>query len=98
MKLALRWLGHPEWDATVLNQNTVTNAKKTLLSWLENASQSFMQRLITDAEPRVWHTCDAEGKLWWHAHDSVTGRSLYNASEAEIRIWLEQRHNLALMD
>lgn len=98
MKLALRWLGHQEWDATAPNQNTFTDAKKTLLSLLEQASQSFMQRLMADAEPRVWHTCDAEGNLWWHAHDSVTGRSLHNASEAEVRIWLEQRYNPAIMD
>jgi hypothetical protein len=107
MKLALRRFRHQPfgqqesgqqaWGTTALTHNASSEAKKadaneTLLSWLERAAQAFMQRLVADAEPHVWYTRDAEGNLWWHAHDSVTGRSLYDASEAEMRIWLEQRH------
>lgn len=98
MKLALRWLGHQQWDATAPNQNASNDAKQTLLSWLERAAQSFMQRLVADAEPRVWYTCDAKANLWWHAHDPVTGRSLYDASEAEMRVWIEQRYHPTLAD
>ena len=109
MKLALRRFGQQQsgqqqWNATASqpsaspNHGTSNDAQETLLGWLERAAQSFMQRLMVDAEPRVWYTCDAEGKLWWHAYDSTTGRSLYDASEAEIRIWLEQRHYPSLVN
>ncbi|PSB35663.1 hypothetical protein [Stenomitos frigidus] len=96
MKLALR-RGQQQWDLAAPN-HTASNddAKETVLAWLEQASQAFMQRLIADAEPRVWYSCDAEGRLWWHAHDPVTGRSLSNATEAEMRSWIEQRHASAL--
>ena len=98
MKLALRQLGHSQWNATASTHTVSNPVKETLLVWLERVAQSFIQRLMADAEPRVWYTCDAEGHLWWHAHDPVTGRSLYDASEAEIRAWLEQRHYPSLVD
>ena len=95
MKLALRQFGQPQWGTTAAKHNSFNAthaAKEALLAWLERLAQSFVQRLMADAAPRVWHTCDAEGNLWWHAHDPVIGRSLYDASEAELRIWIEQRH------
>ena len=107
MKLALRRFGHSQssrqlWQATVPKHTASTDAKKiaakeTLFSWLERAARAFVQRLVADAEPQVWYTCDAEGNLWWHAYDPITGRSLYDASEAEIRVWIEQRHSSALI-
>jgi hypothetical protein len=91
MKLALRWFGHQSWEL-LPKETGFSKIKDAPLSWVEQASQFVVKRLRVDAEPRVWHTCDAEGNLWWHAHDAVTGRSLYDASESEMRIWLEQRY------
>jgi hypothetical protein len=62
------------------------------MQWVEQVSQFIVQRLVADVEPHVWYTCDAEGRLWWHAHDPVTGRSLTHVSEAEMRAWIEQRY------
>ena len=72
MKLALRRFNHQQWGATAPQQNPFKaphTAKATLPSWLERMAQSFMERLMADAEPKVWYTCDAEGNLWWHVHD-----------------------------
>lgn len=91
MKLALRWFGHQSW-ASFPQQDTFNQSNRSSMSWLEQAAQFFVQRLMADAEPRVWHTCDAEGYIWWHAHDPVTGRSLHDVSEAEMRAWIEQRY------
>lgn len=93
MKLALRWFGQRAWE---LPKPASTAVRHTPLSWVEQASQFFVKRLMADAEPRVWSTCDAEGNLWWHAHDAVTRRSLYDASESEMRTWLEQRYTARL--
>jgi hypothetical protein len=90
MRLALRWFGQEQWEAT--SQNVATKAKSATSNWLERAAQRFVQRLMTDAEPQVWQTTDANGKRWWNAHDPATGRSLYNVPEAEMRAWLEQRY------
>jgi hypothetical protein len=103
MKLALRRFSHSQsgrqqWKATAPQHTASADAKETLLAWLERAARAFMQRLVVDAEPRVWYTCDGEGNLWWHAYDPITGRSLYDVSEAEIRVWIEQRHYPALAD
>ena len=102
MKLALRRLGHQplgqQWKATAPKRNAANAAETnaTLLNWLERVAQAFRRQLMVDAEPRVWYTCDAEGHLWWHAYEPMTRRSLYDASEAEMRVWLEQRHYSAL--
>ena len=47
---------------------------------------------MTDAEPQVWQTTDADGQRWRNAHDPATSRSLYNVPEAKMRTWLEQRY------
>lgn len=90
MRLALRWF-EQQWETTP-KQSAATHLKQLVLTWLEQAAQRFVQRLMTDAEPQVWQTTDADGKRWWNAHDPATSRSLYNVPEAEMRAWLEQRY------
>lgn len=42
-------------------------------------------------EPRIRQHCDRQGKEWWLAYDPVCNRTVYLASEAEARVWLDQR-------
>lgn len=48
--------------------------------------------LLSSDEPRVWPTHDRSGQVWWHGYDPATGRSVNYVTEAEIRVWIEQRH------
>lgn len=100
MKLALQWLAHRFDRPTGRTQPKQTTsgdrAQPSLMKWVEQASQFIVERLVADAEPHVWYTCDADGRLWWHAHDPVTGRSLNHVSEAEMRAWIEQRYTATL--
>lgn len=46
-----------------------------------------------DSEPRVWYDCDRMGNTWWSALDPVTGRTINQVSESEMRVWIERRHH-----
>jgi hypothetical protein len=43
-------------------------------------------------EPQLWTTKDRDGNISWHAYDPVSGHSISQNSEDEMRIWLEQRY------
>ncbi|HIK41327.1 hypothetical protein [Thermoleptolyngbya sp. M55_K2018_002] len=45
-------------------------------------------------EPRVWQTGDRSGNLVWHVYDPTSNCSATFASEAEVRVWLEERYQL----
>ncbi len=43
-------------------------------------------------EPRIWTRTDHLGQTWWYARDPITDQRLTQASEAEVRVWLESRY------
>ena len=58
--------------------------------------QRIWQLVITtsrDSEPRVWYDRDCMGNTWWSALDPVTGRTINQVSESEMRAWIERRHH-----
>ena len=53
----------------------------------------FMTTTSRDSEPRVWCNYDSMGNICWSALDPVTGRTIKQVSESEIRVWIERRHH-----
>jgi len=49
--------------------------------------------LSTSDEPRIWTRTDRLGRVWWYARDPVTGNSLAQASEQDVRAWIEERYH-----
>lgn len=41
---------------------------------------------------QVWQKKDRYGRSYWQAYDSATDKKISLASEAEMRIWIEQRY------
>lgn len=66
--------------------------KPSFSSILKNIWQQFLGAMARGNEPRVWQRRDRTGKTWWHGYDPVSGRSTCLASEAEMRMWLEERY------
>ncbi|MFE4108193.1 hypothetical protein [Almyronema epifaneia] len=60
---------------------------RSLVKWL----QSTCWR---SPDVEIWQVRDRDGRIWWHGHDPVSGRSIHAVTEAEIRCWLEQRWHL----
>jgi hypothetical protein len=45
---------------------------------------------LSSSEPEV-HQVMEGGRVWWYAHDPLTGQSTYLESEEEVQVWLEER-------
>ena len=54
--------------------------------------QHLLAILIKDNDLQIWQTSDSFGNNWWHAYDPATGRSTSVDSEADMRVWIEQRY------
>ncbi|HBB31312.1 MAG TPA: hypothetical protein DDZ80_21935 [Cyanobacteria bacterium UBA8803] len=66
--------------------------KTQLFSTFKSIWQQILKQLTKANEPQVWQSSDRMGKTYWHGYDPVTGSSVSRASEAEMRIWVEERY------
>jgi hypothetical protein len=71
-------------------QKRVKNSK--FLSALHRIWQHLLTILTKGNDLQVWQTSDRFGNTWWNAYDPATGRSTSLASEAEMRVWIEERY------
>lgn len=60
-------------------------------SWLSQVWHSLMRAIMVRSEPYVKPIVTRSGQIWWYLYDPMSGQSTYCASEAEARVWLEQR-------
>lgn len=65
---------------------------RKLFSWLNRIGQHLATALFQGQEPKIWQSTDRFGQTWWHAYDPVKDRFVSRDSEAEMRIWLEERY------
>lgn len=54
--------------------------------------QRLIRALTSGNELQVWKTTDRHGHTYWQAYDPATDRSTSLGSEAEMRMWIEQRY------
>jgi len=59
---------------------------------LQRIGQWFAQVTSRRLELRVWQTRHRD-RGYWHAYDPLTGQAACFGSEAEMRIWIEQRYS-----
>ncbi|MFP4008755.1 MAG: hypothetical protein ACLFV6_12225 [Spirulinaceae cyanobacterium] len=50
------------------------------------------ETLVLTQEPKIWLKRDREGLMYWEAFDPVNQTRDYFATEADVRVWLEQRY------
>jgi hypothetical protein len=68
------------------------SAKPSLQHKLINLFHSASAYFTLVSEPSVWETTNAAGYSQWNAYDPTTRTAIAGVSEAEIRVWLEERH------
>ena len=71
--------------------------QKTKISILRSESlkailEKLIQALTRSHELQVWRKIDRNGNAYWQAFDPKTRKSTSLNSEAEMRIWIEQRY------
>ncbi len=62
--------------------------KQTDLVW-----RSWLRWLTTRTDIQIQKKSDRAGHLYWQVYDPLTHKHLNFSSEAEVRIWLEQRYH-----
>lgn len=91
MKFAVRQLTN--WSLRSRLRKTKKKQRQfTLRLTLISVWQFLSRALVKETELQVWCTYDNRGRLWWSAYDPNTGRLIKQISEAQMRVWLEQRH------
>lgn len=73
------------------SSNSQNNSSKGLSARLCNLLQVLVAQLSGSSEPYVWEGKASNGQRVWNALDRSTGKIIRNASETEMRIWLERR-------
>jgi len=53
--------------------------------------QQWMRYLTTPPDFNVWQHRNPAGHLYWHVYDPHTNQSACFSSEAEVKLWIEQR-------
>lgn len=80
------------YQPITLAQHGSQPAKLSLQQKLINLFHSASAYFTVVSEPSVWETTNAAGYLQWNAYDPTTQTAIAGVSEAEIRVWLEERH------
>lgn len=83
----------PKLLEQILNQAEPNSSKNKLVSTINSIGQRLVAVMTKEQDLQVWQSSDRSGKTWWHGYDPVTGRSVCRDSEAEMRIWLEERYD-----
>ncbi|MFB2895737.1 hypothetical protein ACE1CI_22750 [Aerosakkonemataceae cyanobacterium BLCC-F50] len=66
------------------------NAK--LATFINKICEGFVTLINHASELKVWQSRDRKGHTWWNAYDPTTGNSISLDSEAEMRMWIEDRY------
>ncbi|MGL5922353.1 hypothetical protein [Chroococcidiopsis sp.] len=72
-----------------------TQKKRISLLFVENFKvilEKLVRALTRGHELQVWRKKDRNGNPYWQAFDPKTRKSTSLSSEAEMRIWIEQRY------
>ncbi len=67
-----------------------------LSSILTDLGRRMAHALSDRTEPQICRMSDRQGVVSWYVYDPTTATDSYFESEADVRIWLESRHNRPL--
>lgn len=69
-----------------------TKISLSLFDKFQALVRNLIQTLTCGHELQVWRKTDRDGNAYWQAFDPKTRKSTRLSSEAEMRIWIEQRY------
>ena len=92
MKLATAFLDNQSRELRDNTENQLKEYTPQFLSFLNKFWQNLVKAIVSGKELRVWQKSDRSGNTEWHAYDPATGRSTCVASDAALRMWIEQQY------
>lgn len=87
MKSPLSYQAYQQLELISSEEST----NKPISGKLRNIWQSLITYLAGSSEPYVWKAQTSKG-LQWKVFDPIAQRQLTFNSEADVRVWLEERH------
>jgi hypothetical protein len=66
---------------------------QSILSLIEKLWQNAIAALAKEPELKVWQKQDRHGRIYWHAYDPLTDKSVSFDSEAVMRCWIESSYS-----
>lgn len=78
-----------------ISHNTAKNNSsifKNIQLKIESFLNTICAPIVAGKEPKLWLSFDQQGNCYWNAYDPQSNRYARNLSEAEMRVWLEERY------
>lgn len=92
MKPEFNWLEYYRLELISPSKLEPRHSQLTFRCGLENIWQFLLKHLFQSPKLQVWYTCDHDGKIWWSAHNRLTGKSICQISEEQMRVWIEGQY------
>ena len=89
MKPSMNW---QNYQSVELVSSQPPRKTQRLGEKLNSLWQALLAHFKASSEPHVWQSRNALGEVVWNAHNPMTGQSIDQVSEQEVRAWLEERH------
>lgn len=75
------------WDLESLNK------KQKLEPLVSRIFQALVAKLSNGNDPQIRLEYSPSGNEYWHVYDPTTGKAETFATEADVRVWVEQRYH-----
>ncbi|MEM8502979.1 MAG: hypothetical protein AAF716_07480 [Cyanobacteria bacterium P01_D01_bin.1] len=82
----------PLRSSSPLSASPQRSWQKGLSHRINNLLRMLLSQMSGGNGPFVWQTHNADGQAVWNAEDRVSGKSIHNVTESELRVWLETRY------
>lgn len=92
MRLATPLFHHSNLEASVDREKELPKNQAKFPSFFHKIWQGLSTVITSKNDLKVWRKSHADGSNEWHAYDPATGRSTCVASDAEMRVWIEQQY------
>jgi len=90
-------LTHALWhqhsvESPMIHERRLQKINAKIVTFINNICERIVTAIAHANELQVWQTRDRFGNTSWHAYDPATGSSTCLNSEAEMRMWIEERY------
>lgn len=75
------------WDLETVNK------KQKQESLVSRVFQTLVAKLSGGNDPQIKLKYSPSGHEYWHVYDPITGKAETFTTEADVRIWVEQRYH-----
>lgn len=80
------------WSSLTLER--LTAFQESLKLGARKLLEELISLFTVSTEPVLWKSTDSQSREVWSAYEESSGKRIQNLSETDMRIWLENRHNL----